>query len=97
MRWNVTVNLWKSLGVMPYRTAKYLSDRPRTVARWVGKFQQGRVSNSDEQRSERPLSVLTDLTRGVIEHLMHEDRRWMLLELERVSGIEKRTTNSSAC
>ncbi|GFQ97700.1 HTH_48 domain-containing protein [Trichonephila clavata] len=29
----------------------------RTVARWVGKFQQGRVSTSDEQRSGRPLSV----------------------------------------
>ncbi|GFQ86849.1 HTH_48 domain-containing protein [Trichonephila clavata] len=24
----------------------------RTVARWVGKFQQGRVSTSDEQRSD---------------------------------------------
>ncbi|GFQ83238.1 HTH_48 domain-containing protein [Trichonephila clavata] len=30
-----------------------------TVARWVGKFQQGRVSTSDEQRSGRPLSVST--------------------------------------
>ncbi|GFV62410.1 HTH_48 domain-containing protein [Trichonephila clavipes] len=29
----------------------------RTVARWVGKFQQGRVSTSDVQRSRRPVSV----------------------------------------
>ncbi|GFV61367.1 HTH_48 domain-containing protein [Trichonephila clavipes] len=27
------------------------------VARWVGKFQQGRVSTSDEQRSRRPVTV----------------------------------------
>ncbi|GFV59990.1 HTH_48 domain-containing protein [Trichonephila clavipes] len=29
----------------------------RTVARWVGKFQQAHVSTSDEQRSRRPVSV----------------------------------------
>ncbi|GFQ72045.1 HTH_48 domain-containing protein [Trichonephila clavata] len=57
----------------------------RTIARWVGKFQQGRVSTSNEQRSGRPVSVWTDLTRGVIEQLMDEDRRWTLLELERAS------------
>ncbi|GFX18392.1 uncharacterized protein TNCV_4306931 [Trichonephila clavipes] len=28
-----------------------------TVARWVGKFEQGRVSTNDEQRSRRPVSV----------------------------------------
>ncbi|GFQ79090.1 uncharacterized protein TNCT_723271 [Trichonephila clavata] len=69
----------------------------RTVARWVGKFQQGRVSTSDEQRSGRPLSVRTDFARAVIEQLMDEDRRRMLLELERASGIGKRTTNASSC
>ncbi|GFW70442.1 HTH_48 domain-containing protein [Trichonephila clavipes] len=37
-----------------------------TVARWVGKFQQGRVSNSDEQRSGRPVSERTDLACAVI-------------------------------
>ncbi|GFQ71664.1 HTH_48 domain-containing protein [Trichonephila clavata] len=63
----------------------------RTVARWVGKFQKGCVSTSDEQRSRRPISVRTDFTRAVIEQLMDEDRRWTLLELERASGIEKRT------
>ncbi|GFW26468.1 uncharacterized protein TNCV_1164051 [Trichonephila clavipes] len=42
----------------------------RTVARWIGKFQQGRVSTSDEQRSGRPVSVRTDLARAVIEQLM---------------------------
>ncbi|GFU36718.1 uncharacterized protein TNCV_3312051 [Trichonephila clavipes] len=42
----------------------------RTVTRWIGKFQQGRVSTSDEQRSGRPVSVRTDLTRAVIEQLM---------------------------
>ncbi|GFS57328.1 HTH_48 domain-containing protein [Trichonephila clavipes] len=42
----------------------------RTVAQWIGKFQQGRVSTSDEQRSGRPVSVWTDLARPVIEHLM---------------------------
>ncbi|GFR24105.1 uncharacterized protein TNCT_295221 [Trichonephila clavata] len=47
----------------------------RTVARWVGKFQQGRVSNSDGQCSGQPLSVRTDLARAVIEQLMNEDRR----------------------
>ncbi|GFQ74758.1 uncharacterized protein TNCT_226391 [Trichonephila clavata] len=36
----------------------------RTVARWVEKFQQGRVSTSYEQRSGRPLSVRTDLARA---------------------------------
>ncbi|GFQ91421.1 HTH_48 domain-containing protein [Trichonephila clavata] len=60
----------------------------RTVARWVGKFQQGRVSTSDEQRSGRPLSVRTDLASAVIVQLMDEDRRWMLLELERASRIK---------
>ncbi|GFV24517.1 uncharacterized protein TNCV_814011 [Trichonephila clavipes] len=42
----------------------------RTVARWVGKFQQGRMSTSDEQRSGRPVSVQTDMARAVIEQLM---------------------------
>ncbi|GFR28218.1 HTH_48 domain-containing protein [Trichonephila clavata] len=46
----------------------------RTVARWVGKFQPGRVSTSDEQRSGRPVSVRADLARAVIEQLMDEDR-----------------------
>ncbi|GFR00919.1 histone-lysine N-methyltransferase SETMAR [Trichonephila clavata] len=63
----------------------------RIIARWVGKFQKGRVSTSDEQRLRRPISVRTDFTRAVIEQLMDEDRRWTLLELERASGIEKRT------
>ncbi|GFQ95621.1 HTH_48 domain-containing protein [Trichonephila clavata] len=69
----------------------------RTVVRWVGKFQQGRVSTSDEQLSGRPLSVRTDMARAFIEQLMGEDRRWTLLELERASGIEKRTTKASSC
>ncbi|GFV03190.1 uncharacterized protein TNCV_4017871 [Trichonephila clavipes] len=42
----------------------------RTLARWIGKFQQGRVSNNDEQRSGRPVSVRIDLARVVIEQLM---------------------------
>ncbi|PRD29735.1 UNVERIFIED_CONTAM: hypothetical protein NCL1_28519 [Trichonephila clavipes] len=42
----------------------------RTVARWLGKFQQGRVSTSDEQRSGRSVSVRTDLARAIIEQLM---------------------------
>ncbi|GFQ94484.1 HTH_48 domain-containing protein [Trichonephila clavata] len=69
----------------------------RTVERWVGKFQQGCVSTSDEQRSRRLLSVWTDLARAFIEQLMDEDRRWTLLELERANGIETRTTNASSC
>ncbi|GFQ83410.1 HTH_48 domain-containing protein [Trichonephila clavata] len=64
------------------------------VARWVGKFQQGRVSTSEEQRSGRPLSVSTDLARAVIEQLMDEDRR-SIQQTKR--QIEKRTTNSSSC
>ncbi|GFR27200.1 HTH_48 domain-containing protein [Trichonephila clavata] len=59
----------------------------RTVARWVGKFQLGRVSTSDEQRSGRPLSVRTNLARVVIEQLIYENRRWTLLDLERASDI----------
>ncbi|GFW43060.1 suppressor of hairless protein homolog [Trichonephila clavipes] len=43
----------------------------RTVARWIEKFQQGRVSTSDEQRSGRPVSVRTALARAVIEQLMN--------------------------
>ncbi|PRD25756.1 UNVERIFIED_CONTAM: hypothetical protein NCL1_39999 [Trichonephila clavipes] len=46
-----------------------------TVARWVGNFQLGRVSTSDEQRSGRPVSVRTDLACAVIEQLRNEDRR----------------------
>ncbi|GFU65510.1 uncharacterized protein TNCV_634331 [Trichonephila clavipes] len=41
-----------------------------TVARSTGKFQQGRVSTSDEQCSGRLASVRTDLTRAVIEQLV---------------------------
>ncbi|GFX82281.1 HTH_48 domain-containing protein [Trichonephila clavipes] len=51
----------------------------RTVARWVGKFQQGRVSTSDEQNSGRPVSVRIDLAHAVIKQLIDEDRRWTLL------------------
>ncbi|GFR02137.1 HTH_48 domain-containing protein [Trichonephila clavata] len=47
----------------------------RTVAWWVGKFQEGSVFTSAEQRSGRPLSVRTHLARAVIEQLMDEDRR----------------------
>ncbi|GFQ70305.1 HTH_48 domain-containing protein [Trichonephila clavata] len=39
----------------------------RTVARRIGKFQQGRLSTSDEQRSGRLLSVQTGLARAVME------------------------------
>ncbi|GFY40183.1 transposable element Tc1 transposase [Trichonephila inaurata madagascariensis] len=49
------------------------------------------MSTSDEQRSGRPVSVRTDLSRAVIEQLVDEDRRGTLLELERACGIEKRT------
>ncbi|GFX17446.1 uncharacterized protein TNCV_1494601 [Trichonephila clavipes] len=65
----------------------------RTVARWIGKFQQGRVSTSNEQRSGRPVSVRTDFAHAVIEQLMDEVRRWTLLELEMASSIERRTTH----
>ncbi|GFT79533.1 uncharacterized protein TNCV_1325961 [Trichonephila clavipes] len=37
------------------------------VAQWIGKSQQGHVSNSDEQLSGRPVSVRTDLAHAVIE------------------------------
>ncbi|GFV76282.1 uncharacterized protein TNCV_4673711 [Trichonephila clavipes] len=42
----------------------------RTVLRWIGKFQQGRVSTSDEQHSGRSVSQRTDLARAVIQQLM---------------------------
>ncbi|GFQ91741.1 hypothetical protein TNCT_496491 [Trichonephila clavata] len=64
MRWNVTVNLRKPLGIMPYHTVE-----------WVGKFQQGRVPTSDEQRLGQPLNVRTDLARAVFQQLINEDRR----------------------
>ncbi|PRD21235.1 UNVERIFIED_CONTAM: hypothetical protein NCL1_52412 [Trichonephila clavipes] len=34
----------------------------RTVARWIGKFQQGRVSTSDEQRLGRPFNSKNKVT-----------------------------------
>ncbi|GFU60450.1 HTH_48 domain-containing protein [Trichonephila clavipes] len=42
----------------------------RTVARWIGKFQQARVSTSNEQRSERPDNAWTELACAVIKQLM---------------------------
>ncbi|GFU87392.1 uncharacterized protein TNCV_2716771 [Trichonephila clavipes] len=45
----------------------------RTVARWIGKFQQGYVSTSDAQRSGRPVSIRNDLARAVIEQLMEDN------------------------
>ncbi|GFY28731.1 uncharacterized protein TNCV_3440981 [Trichonephila clavipes] len=42
----------------------------RKVARWIGMFQQRRVSTSDDQRLGRPVSVRTDLARAVIEQLI---------------------------
>ncbi|GFX66209.1 uncharacterized protein TNCV_341841 [Trichonephila clavipes] len=42
----------------------------RIVAGWIGKFQQGRGSTSDNQRSVRPISVRTDLARAVFKQLM---------------------------
>ncbi|GFX48269.1 HTH_48 domain-containing protein [Trichonephila clavipes] len=56
----------------------------------MGKKVSARTS-SDEQRSRRPVSVWTDLARAVIEQLMHEDRRLMLLELERASWLHQET------
>ncbi|GFW24261.1 HTH_48 domain-containing protein [Trichonephila clavipes] len=46
-----------------------------TVTRWVGMFQQGRVSTSEAQHSGRLVSERTDLAHTVIEHLMDEDGR----------------------
>ncbi|GFX17314.1 uncharacterized protein TNCV_3553191 [Trichonephila clavipes] len=59
--------------VLPYRTV---------ATRWIGKFQQGRVSSSDEQRSGRPVSARTDLARAVIEQLMDEGS-WTTLRVYR--------------
>ncbi|GFR28044.1 HTH_48 domain-containing protein [Trichonephila clavata] len=91
----------KALGnnALPYHTVALGNNALpyHTVARWVAKFQQERMSTSDKQRSGLLLNVRTDLTCAVIEQLMDEDRRWMLLELESASGIEKRTTNASSC
>ncbi|GFV65806.1 uncharacterized protein TNCV_651291 [Trichonephila clavipes] len=58
----MSTELVKALGnnALPYRA----------VARWVGKFQQGRVSTSDELRSGRLVTVRTDLARAVIEQIM---------------------------
>ncbi|GFY15850.1 uncharacterized protein TNCV_1284951 [Trichonephila clavipes] len=42
----------------------------RTVAQWIGTFQQGRVSTIHEQRSGRPVNVLTNLASVIIEQRM---------------------------
>ncbi|GFX52164.1 HTH_48 domain-containing protein [Trichonephila clavipes] len=42
----------------------------RTVAQWIGKFQQGRVSTSDGQRSGAKVSVWTDLASAIIEQFI---------------------------
>ncbi|GFV48139.1 uncharacterized protein TNCV_3554181 [Trichonephila clavipes] len=42
----------------------------RSVARWIGKFQEGRMSTSDMQRLGRLVSTWTDFARAVIEQLM---------------------------
>ncbi|GFR11181.1 hypothetical protein TNCT_68591 [Trichonephila clavata] len=49
------------------------------------------MSNTDEQRSGRPVSVRTDLARDIIEQIMYENRRWTLLD--RASAIDKRTVH----
>ncbi|GFX20433.1 histone-lysine N-methyltransferase SETMAR [Trichonephila clavipes] len=63
----------------------------RTVPLRVGKFQQGRLSISDEQRIGGLVSVRTDSASALIQQLMDEDQRGGLLELETASGIKKRT------
>ena len=60
-----------------------------TVAQCVGKFHQEPVSTSDEQRLTGQCAV--------IEQIMDEDRQWMPLELERISGIEKCTLHRILC
>lgn len=80
-------NLWEALG---NNALQY-----RTVVRWVGKFLKERVSATDEQRSERPVSERTDVARVKPSRraVIKEVRRWMLLELERANGFEKRTVH----
>ncbi|GFW68638.1 HTH_48 domain-containing protein [Trichonephila clavipes] len=54
----------------------------RTVARWIGKFQQGCVSTSDEQRSGRPISVRTDW------HMPSSSSSWITLRvLDYIKGV----------
>ncbi|GFR14777.1 histone-lysine N-methyltransferase SETMAR [Trichonephila clavata] len=69
--------------------------RAWTVARWVGKFQRGHVSTSDEQRSRRPVSAGINLARAVIEQLMDEDRRWTLLQIGQVAS--RNTPSTGYC
>ena len=38
----------------------------RTVARWAAAFQRGRVASADMRRTGRPITVRTDVARGVI-------------------------------
>ncbi|GFU61743.1 hypothetical protein TNCV_4612211 [Trichonephila clavipes] len=47
----------------------------RTVARWIGKFQKGRVSTSDDQRSGRPAS-----------HVPSSSCSWITLRIYRPSS-----------
>ncbi|GFX48089.1 HTH_48 domain-containing protein [Trichonephila clavipes] len=42
----------------------------RIVAWWIRKFQQGRVSTSDEQGSGRPVSLQTDLACAIIKQFI---------------------------
>ncbi|GFW82771.1 uncharacterized protein TNCV_3493411 [Trichonephila clavipes] len=46
-----------------------------TIALWLGKFQQGRVSTSDEQRSGKPVSERTDL------HVPSSSSSWITLRV----------------
>ncbi|GFY21695.1 HTH_48 domain-containing protein [Trichonephila clavipes] len=47
----------------------------RTVARWIGKFQQGRVSTRDDQRSGRPVMY------GSTWHVPSSSSSWVTLRV----------------
>ncbi|GFV28170.1 HTH_48 domain-containing protein [Trichonephila clavipes] len=57
----------------------------RTVARWVGKFQQERASTCDEQRSRRLTHVAANAEADDIQRLPH---RWQCVVIVAGDYIE---------
>ena len=54
----------------------------RTVARWAGAFQRGRIASANMLRTGRTRTVRTDVARAVIAQYLEDDGRWSLQELQ---------------
>lgn len=54
---------------------------------WHKRFQKGRSSLEDEERSGRPSSSITEENVEVIRELIHEDRRRSIEDISRIVGV----------